>query len=306
MSSCEPSMAVSGARTSLVGLPAAPPATRRTRTWPQRTRAILLTYADVRDLFGLIDGHWSLFESYLPPRARWSGRVDELVELRNRNAHCRRPHPDDVGRVEQTLRDLEQGARDFYASYARTHFVSGKCRDPLAQAWIAGKHDVASRLLDHANRQYGVQFRLDFTVRPWAGTPAADDVSGSEGVLWHAQWLLGPSDVAPTRLWRDLERRQSTTDLLFHLLLESSSVIATFSALDPADEIADAIGHIFDTILTIGRPMRTSFDFDDIQRESDARRAEVASLPARVQMTTPLSMMDPYEPEAFSIFAASG
>lgn len=266
----------------------------------------LLTYADVSDLFSLIEDNWSLFARYLPPRARWIGRTDELRELRNRNAHCRRPHEDDVGRVEQTLRDLEQGARDFYTSYARTRSVPSSSSDPLARAWVAAEHDVARRLLGHADGQYDVQFRLGFTVRPWAATPDANEISGTPGVLWYAEWLLGPRQVAPTRFWREIERRSSTTERLVHLLLEDSSVIATFSALDAPDSVADAIGHIFDTMLVVGRPISSEFDFDNIQRELDARRAEVARLPARVQRGTALSLADPHEPEAFSIFAASG
>ena len=265
----------------------------------------LLTYAGVSDLFSLIEDQWPLFARYLLPKARWMGRADELRELRNRNAHCRRPHEDDLARIEQTLRDLEQGAREFYASYTRTHVVPPSSRDPVAKAWAAGEHEVARRLLGHAHRQYDVKFRLDFTVRPWATMPTVDSITGTEGALWHAQWLLGPTEVGPTRLWRDLERQSSTTELLIHLLLEPALVIVTFAAMDPPERIADAIGQIFDSILVVGRPMRTDLDFDTVELELEARRAEVARLPARVETATALSLLDPYEPEAFSIFAAS-
>jgi Swt1-like HEPN len=70
----------------------------------------LLAYADVSVLFRLLEDHWDLFAGYLPGKRRWTGATDELRALRNRNAHCRRPHPDDVSRIEQTLRDVELGA----------------------------------------------------------------------------------------------------------------------------------------------------------------------------------------------------
>jgi hypothetical protein len=264
----------------------------------------LLTYANISDLFSLIDDHWSLFEAYLPPRQRWVGRTDELRELRNRNAHCRRPHSDDVARVEQTLRDLERGAQAFYSAYANTRFIPEASDDPVAKAWIRGEHDTARRLLGHAANQYEVRFQLAFTVRPWAVIPDVDAIAGSEGAFWYAQWYLGPLEAEPTRLWRDLERLPSSADLIVHLIPDSSSVVATFSALEPPDRIADAIGNIFDLILMTSRPRMGGFDLDDIQSELDARRAEVARLPARVQMTTAFTLMDPHEPDAFTIFAA--
>ena len=68
----------------------------------------VLAYLDVADLFGLIasDEHWPLFEPSLLPRTRWDGAVEELRDLRNRNAHCRRPHADDLNKIEQTLRSV--------------------------------------------------------------------------------------------------------------------------------------------------------------------------------------------------------
>jgi hypothetical protein len=92
----------------------------------------LITYADLSDLFGLIEDRWELFERLLPPLRRWQGRSDELQELRNRNAHCRRPHQDDLARLEQNLRDLEDGAWRFYASYLETR-TPYKSRDPVAR-----------------------------------------------------------------------------------------------------------------------------------------------------------------------------
>jgi hypothetical protein len=84
----------------------------------------VLAYLDVAHLFDLIGStnHWPLFEPSLVPKMRWDGTVQELRELRHRNAHCRRPHADDLTRVEQVLSDLQQGARTALESHksART------------------------------------------------------------------------------------------------------------------------------------------------------------------------------------------
>lgn len=69
-----------------------------------------LAYLDAGPLLQLTHDQWSLFRLYLPTQAIWAGRIEELKAIRNRIGHCRRPHDDDLDRLEQTLRDLESGA----------------------------------------------------------------------------------------------------------------------------------------------------------------------------------------------------
>jgi hypothetical protein len=265
----------------------------------------VLAYADVSDLFKLVEANWSLFEFYLPPRERWIGRTDELRELRNRNAHCRRPHRDDVARIEQTLRDLEAGAWRFYQSYLDTYNIELPAKDPVPRAWRDGRHDVADRLLGHAERQYDVRFRLRASSRPWISVPAEPDrLSGREGVLWHATWILGDWEVRPLDLWEDIRAHPPLDDLIVHLLLDETRVTATFSALDDPTAIADAVGRLFETILEVGLRRRPSASFEDVERYAEERREEVADLPARVQALTPLTLIDPLNPPQFSIFGA--
>ena len=56
----------------------------------------IISYVDVGVLFMLIDENWDLFAPCLPTKTRWDGWVDDLLEIRHRSAHCRRPHRDDV------------------------------------------------------------------------------------------------------------------------------------------------------------------------------------------------------------------
>lgn len=254
----------------------------------------LLAYADVSHLFELIEDQWELFEPLLPQKRRWQGSTDELRDLRNRNAHCRRPHRDDVARIEQFLRDLERGAQLFYVSYLDTRPL-GRSRDPVSRAWVHGRHATADRLLEHAKRQYDVRFRLGYSVRPWAAWPKEDRVTGSPGALWHAKWTLGPNEVRIADLWADMPA--SAERLLVHLLLDASSVTATFAAVDPADDIADSIGDLFDAILTTSRSRNFVFDAH--------WRAGADELPRRAQIDTPLTDIDPPNSRGISIFNAN-
>ena len=66
----------------------------------------ILAYTDVFTLFTMTSEHWELFDDTLLSKKVWAGRVEELLAIRNRIGHCRRPHTDDLIRLEQTLRDL--------------------------------------------------------------------------------------------------------------------------------------------------------------------------------------------------------
>lgn len=193
----------------------------------------VLAYLDVFDLFSLIDEHWELFEPVLLPRARWDGLVDALRPLRNRIAHCRRPHPDDVDRIEQLLRDLERGARCFYGAYVGKRRADAYADDPVVRGWVAGEHSVAKRLLGHADRQYDVRFRLECTVRPWGELPVSQTLTGTPGAIWHARWSLGTDEVEPAELWTRLAGYRNVRELLVHVLLSSPwEAEITFAAVD--------------------------------------------------------------------------
>src|SRR5467141_404559 len=78
-----------------------------------------LAYADVSHLFNIIKDDWPLFEDALLKKEVWAGRTVELSNIRNRIGHCRRPHVDDLSRLEQTLRDLEGGTFRAAAAFNR-------------------------------------------------------------------------------------------------------------------------------------------------------------------------------------------
>lgn len=264
----------------------------------------VLSYADASVLFKLIDTHWHLFEQVLLPKVRWQGQIDTLLAIRNRIAHCRRPHGDDLSRIELMLRDLEAGARTFYGSYADTAHPMKSRRDPLLKAWVKQHHEAAARLIEHCERNYDTRFRLGYSLRPWAKDPEAREaICGHEGAIWQAQWLLGDRDVNPVRLWKGLRPR--TQELILHLLVEVKGVVATFSALEPSDEIADAIADIFDTLIMTSRPSELGGGIDSVEMEVARTRSRIERLPPKIQYQSALSMFDPLNPEAFTLFGSS-
>jgi hypothetical protein len=209
----------------------------------------LLAYLDAGELFGLLtrDEVWPLVEYALPPVSRWQGQAETLRAVRNRIAHLRRPHPDDLGRLEQTLRDLEPGARRGLEAFNRQSMLDDPA-DPLHAAWVAGGH-VDAHLIAHAERNYDTAFQLLESRRPWAETDVAPR---GKGRLIHASWFLRDgAGLAPRALWSDSSLDyHSIRDLLVVVSHDDeASVTVTFSGADDPGKVADAIGSCFHLVL---------------------------------------------------------
>ena len=219
------------------------------RYMPSADATNLLAYLDATELFDLVarDDVWPLLGYALPGKARWAGQVEILRAVRNRVAHLRRPHPDDLGRLEQALRDLEPGARRALESFNRQSLLS-EPTDSLHAAWVEGGHRDAQRLLEHAERSYDVAFQLFESWRPWARPTEAPD----KGRLLHATWLLRDgASLAPRDFWSDSTLDYAgVRDLIVTVVHDSDmTMTVTFSGADDATAIADAIGKCFDLVL---------------------------------------------------------
>jgi hypothetical protein len=53
-------------------------------------------------------------------------------------------------------------------------------------------------------------------------------ITGTTGVLWHADWILGSEEIRPSDLWEELS--EGVRELLVHLLIDGTAVTATFAA----------------------------------------------------------------------------
>jgi hypothetical protein len=164
----------------------------------------LLSYLDVFDLFDVLERDWELFGHALIGQTVQCGRVSELRQIRHRIAHCRGPHPDDLGRIEQTLRDLEPGGLEAAVAFNDREIPGTDLDDPVVDGWIRRAHPDARRLIDHAESNYGISFRLGFSRRPWADSyREGKPVSRREGYFWHALFVLHSEGIEPRNLWND-------------------------------------------------------------------------------------------------------
>ena len=213
-----------------------------------------LAYLDASKLFDLVEAEWTLFDPVLVDRDIWTGRRAELVKIRHRIGHMRRPHGDDVRRLEQTLRDLEQGAFAAIASYNRAVSFSmlndGK-DNPVFQGWVERKHDDARRLIDHAAETRNIHFGIELTKRPWADPKETPNTDRQSGLLWRVDFHLPDRYVRLHQLWRDNRFRRTALDVLLHLHYNDPSHVAfTFPVVDDPQSVANAIGDTFEAVLT--------------------------------------------------------
>lgn len=76
-----------------------------------------LNYAQLWQLLHLIDQNWPLFENYFLPKKVWKAKASEISQIRNRAAHFRSSHSDDLLRIEGFLRDIDKGFWRFCTSF---------------------------------------------------------------------------------------------------------------------------------------------------------------------------------------------
>jgi hypothetical protein len=256
-----------------------------------------LAYLDLFPLLNtVIDPDWNLYADALIDHEVWRGRVIELQKIRNRIGHCRRPHPDDLGRLEQTLRDLDAGAFRAATSLNRQWGPDHDLADPLVDAWIHQRHADAARLVDHANNNYDVRFLLLFSRRPWAPPRnEGEPISGRSGYLWHARFILAGGDPLDLPGFWDDSYLAPARELLVYVCANNAfGLDISFAAVDDSGEIGDAIGNCFDAVLTNLHPGRMSFkaweEWPKLHRDLDPRVQVDTEWSVVDDSTTPITM----------------
>lgn len=208
-----------------------------------------LAYLDYSQIVELIERFWDQIGYALLEKASWQGRQVDLKRIRHRIGHMRRPHTDDLGRLEQVLRDLESGTFKALSSYNDRRVPdASQYSDAVTRGWIRGEHQDADRLVAHALRQYETRVRVSTSARAWAERDPAS-IAGAPGHLWHVEFFKRGRSIDTPALWRDVEG-SDVGRLLLHFEAHGGHRVGfTFSAVDDDTEIADAIGSAFDYVL---------------------------------------------------------
>jgi len=157
--------------------------------------------------------------------------------------------------------------------------------DALVDGWACKRHDTASRLIEHAERQYEASFELRYSRRTWAkSTGKEQTISGIPGYIWHAFWYFkGGRSFDLDKFWRDIEDCREL--ILLVCADDPSSISVSFAAVEDPKTIADVIGLCFDAaLMRIGRGHATD-DYMQWQQR-------YATIDPRVQVGTPWSSIE--------------
>jgi hypothetical protein len=231
-------------------------------------------------------------------KKRWDGWVDELQEIRHRSAHCRRPHGDDLTRIELILRNLEKGAfRSLETHNVRFQMDVLPDDDAIVEGWVKHKHPDA-HLVAHAERVHDMLIQLQWSKRPWASWRKGERITGHDSFFVHATYHLRSAHATPLRLAEPLARGDNLLNhALVYLLVDSPYTPEyTFAAVDGGKIVNDAIAAATQDVFYVKRVGEPPTDW--MSRWDFAQ----ASLDHRVLVNSALNLAHP--DTRFPVFAA--
>jgi len=201
-----------------------------------------LSYVEFSELRRIIREHWPLFEPYLPPKKLWEAKLEEVEQIRHRVAHFRIGHEDDLARVIQLLRDIDNGFWRFCTSYNQSHSVLPQSDDPVVQhflpldplPWREVKDNQWARVGSIDQREY-FGMTVEAICRLWATWSVP--VAGKEGLLYDVVlYVRGAHYLDCGTL---LEQTQSLHKHLVYICLDphATDIRVTIPAILGADRV---------------------------------------------------------------------
>lgn len=217
------------------------------------TRESLPTsYMQLGGLLKTISCEWRLFEPYLPPESIWEAKLLEVSQIRHRVAHFRLGHQDDERRVEQLLRDLDQGFWRFCTSYNMDWSILPPTKDPVTKSllhldslpWTEVKPGEWMRI-GRSGPDPLVAVSVDVLRREWLKPPSTAEVAGKAGYLYDT--TLTTRNNRGFNYSRFLETTQHMHSSLCHICLDN--VAMTLRITIPAILGATAVTDILEGLI---------------------------------------------------------
>ena len=274
------------------------------------TRETLPTsYMQLGGLLKTISCEWKLFEPYLPPKSIWDAKLLEVQQIRHRVAHFRLGHRYDASRVEQLLRDVDQGFWHFCTSYNSEWPVLPPSKDPVIKSflhldpfpWTETQPKHWARL-GRADPNLVVAVSFNVFRRPWLKRPATEEVVGSPGYLYDV--TLAARDQREFDYARFLESTEHLHPSVCHICLEHvfSAVRITVPAILGEESVIDIVEGLVRSAnyaVRPGRPRALEEAFGEPGKET-AADAFVGQYPEYVLgPSNPLTFLCPDQPCSF-------
>ena len=216
------------------------------------TRESLITsYIQLSSLIESISSNWELFKAYLPPKDIWNVKLIEYSQVRHRIAHFRLGHKDDLNRVEQLMRDVDNGFWHFCTSYNSDVPILPQSKDavlreflplnPFPWTEIQPKH--WSRV-GRADPNMTISATVEVMRRPWLSPSHPAQVAGENGFLYdimltardcrrfeYAQFLVNTKSIHSSICHICLDSFQTTLRLTIPTVLGKTTIIGIIRRL---------------------------------------------------------------------------
>jgi hypothetical protein len=232
-----------------------------------------ISYITFGTLLKTVEDNWSLFEPYLPPQNLWKAKLEEVSQIRNRVAHFRRGHDDDLDRVLRMMRDIDQGFWKFCTSYNSGGPVLPPTKDPVTKRFNSfnqfpyvklGKREWA--MVGVADPAAAFNVAINVLRRPWRTNRATGRIAGQDGYLYDVT-IVGRErrGFEYPRYLQDTERLHKN---LVHICLDSfnSSVRVTIPAVLGTRLVNTTIQSLIDWV---PNSLRRGHDSDDRSDENE-------------------------------------
>ncbi len=199
-----------------------------------------LSYKSLGELWKVIINKtlWNdIFQYYFPPKNILETKLNELYVIRNRIGHSRKPHDDDVDRVNQFLKDIDNKIWEFITSYHEYRSQSIEDFDVNLFLDIANLPTqiielyVGSNSILGRNQYSRLNITFDASVRPWV-REKIEKLQG-QGVIYHVTFtgMFMKNFISYEKI---LEQTDGLHDKCLHILLPNRddlvrSIELTFS-----------------------------------------------------------------------------
>ena len=149
------------------------------------------SFMQLGDLLKTVSSNWELFHPYLPPQQIWDARLLEVSQIRHRIAHFRSGHENDLDRVEQLLKDVDNGFWTFCTSYNSDDFFLPPSKDEVLNAFLhldpfpwteVGEGKWAR--VGTAGPHQPLSVKIDILRREWLKSKHPEQIAGRYGYLY--------------------------------------------------------------------------------------------------------------------------
>ncbi|EJL93238.1 Swt1 family HEPN domain-containing protein [Pantoea sp. GM01] len=210
-----------------------------------------LSFITFPDLLKLIDKDWDLFSEYLPPQNIWKIKIDEIIHIRNRVAHFRNGHRDDVDRLLQLMKDIDKGFWRFCTDYNDIHPILPPERDAVANKYVHLDPFAYKEISDNQWARLGTAPRglkyilsVNSSRRRWSEKSA--EIADTPGHIYDV--IINLRDNWFFNYPKALKELDEFKDKLIHVCMDSLSkeIRVTIPAVIGTDEVCSIIDRMIE------------------------------------------------------------